>query len=158
MTMFNKLFGEKSSAAPEIRIGSHYGGGIIFFIDQTGKHGLIAAKSDMEGSSPGIAAMKGLSEGLFNWPDAVAACRKFDGGGFCDWILPSKEQLNHLFMHKRAVGGFVQDSANYWSCSESPEGGGWIKEGIWIKDFSRFGNQSAEPKDAYNRVRAIRAF
>ncbi|WP_076789209.1 DUF1566 domain-containing protein [Chlorobium sp. KB01] len=158
MSLFNKLFGEKSYPSPDIKIGAQYGGGIIFFIDQTGVHGLIAAKSDMEGSSPGIAAMKGLSEGLFNWPDAVEACRKSETGGFRDWILPDKEQLNQLFMHKRVVGGFVQDSATYWSSSESLDGGGWIKAGIWIKDFSRFGNQSAEPKDAYNRVRAIRAF
>ena len=158
MTLLSKVFGKKSSSEPLVKTGSHYGGGIVFYVDHTGKHGLIAAKSDMEGSSPGIAAMKGLSEGLFNWPDAIAACRKSETGGFRDWILPDKEQLNHLFMRKREVGGFVHDSANYWSSSENPDGGGWIKAGVWIKDFSSFGCLSAEPKDAYNRVRAIRVF
>lgn len=96
MPLLNKVFGKKSSSEPLIKIGSQYGGGIVFYVDHTGQHGLIAAKSDMEGSSPGIAAMKGLSEGLFNWPDAIAACRKSETGGFRDWILPDKEQLNHL--------------------------------------------------------------
>ncbi|NTW68663.1 MAG: DUF1566 domain-containing protein [Chlorobiaceae bacterium] len=158
MTLFNKLFGEKESPSPDIKIGGHYGGGIIFFIDRSGAHGWIAAKTDMAGSSTGIAAMKGLSEGLFNWQDAVDVCKKSETGGFRDWILPSKEQLNQLYLHKRVVGGFVHDSATYWSSSESLDGGGWIKAGVWIKDFSSFGCQNTEPKDAYNRVRAIRAF
>jgi hypothetical protein len=152
MSWFNKLAGQKSSPAPDIRIGSQSGGGMVFHIDRTGQHGLIAAIADMPGSSPGITALKGLSEGLFNWKDAVDYCKKLKTNGFSDWFLPSKEQLNQLYLHKSAVGGFVQDSGSYWSASESSDGG------AWIKDFSHFGCQNAENKESFNRVRAVRAF
>ncbi len=35
----------------EYKIGEYYGGGIIFYVDGTGQHGLIAAASDMPGRS-----------------------------------------------------------------------------------------------------------
>jgi hypothetical protein len=152
MALLNKVFGRKGSAAPDIKIGSQYGGGIIFYVDHTGQHGLIAAKSDMPGYSAAIAALKGLSEGLFNWEDAVRSCKKSESNGYSDWFLPDKEQINLLYFRKGVVGGFTHASAIYWSSSESAE------DCAWIKDFSSFGSQKAENKESYNRVRAIRAF
>ncbi|NTV05565.1 MAG: DUF1566 domain-containing protein [Chlorobiaceae bacterium] len=152
MTLLNKVFGRKESAAPDIKIGVQYGGGIIFYTDQTGQHGLIAAKSDMPGCSAAIAALQGLSEGLFNWEDAVKSCKKSESNGYSDWLLPNKEQLNLLYLRKGAVGGFTHASAIYWSSSKSTDGY------AWIKDFSSFGCQNSENKESYNRVRAIRVF
>jgi hypothetical protein len=40
--------GEKANTKkPKFHIGQEYGGGIIYYIDATGKHGLIAAKEDL---------------------------------------------------------------------------------------------------------------
>jgi hypothetical protein len=155
MSWFNKHAGHKSSPAPEIRIGAQYGGGIIFYVNRTGKHGLIAAKSDMPGYSSALAALKDISEGFFNWKDAVDSCEQLEINGHSDWFLPSKEQLNLIYLHKGAVGGFVHASSassNYWSSSESSDGS------AWIMDFSHFGSQTLDNKESYNRVRAVRVF
>jgi hypothetical protein len=152
MSLGKNIFSKNESSSPEIKIGSQYGGGIVFTLDRTGRHGLIAAKSDMAGCSSGLAPVKGLSEGFFNWDDALVWCKKSEIGGFSDWFLPNKEQLNQLYLHKRAVGGFVHAEVTYWSSSEGSEGS------AWAKDFSHFGAQTTQQKDSYNRVRAVRAF
>lgn len=152
MDLKSKIFGHKSSSVPDSRVGAQFGGGVVVFVDKSGKHGLVAAKSDMPGCSAGIAALTDLSEGLFNWEDAVVFCKKLETNGYRDWVLPSNEQLNLIFLHKRAVGGFVHTVGNYWSSSESNDGR------VWVKDFSHFGAQNRENKDAYHRVRAVRAF
>jgi len=45
-------------------IGQESGGGVVYYVDASGKHGIIVARSDMKGHSPGC------SEGLFTWSDA----------------------------------------------------------------------------------------
>ena len=45
-----------------------HGGGVVFYVDETGQHGLIAAKSDIPGHSTGLA------EGHYTWADAKTAC------------------------------------------------------------------------------------
>ena len=47
---------------------------------------------------------------------AAAVARAYRGGGFDDWFLPSKSELNKLYHAKSAVGGFSDDS--YWSSTE----------------------------------------
>ena len=40
-----------------------------------------------------------------------------------DWYLPSKHELNLLYLQKNVVGGFASDG--YWSSSEFNAGGAW---------------------------------
>ncbi len=81
MDLKNKIFGRQSSSAFDSNIGAQFGGGVVVFIDNTGKHGLISAKSDIPGCSAGIAALKELSEGLFNWEDAIVSCKTLETNG-----------------------------------------------------------------------------
>jgi hypothetical protein len=126
-------------------VGDKYGGGVVFSVDETGKHGLIAAKADIQGHSAGLA------EGHYTWADARAACENFESNGFRDWFLPNKEQLNQLFINRDAVGGFAVDYFGYWSVSEASV------EDAWGQSF-RTGFQDHVLKTAYDRVRAVRAF
>src|SRR4051794_20408017 len=85
-------------------IGQSYGGGIIFYIDSTGQHGLIASSSDL---SRGISwapvdftvGAKGTRIGTgakntciiieaLGKEDRYAAilCARYKGGGFTDWF------------------------------------------------------------------------
>lgn len=71
-------------------------------------------------------------------------------GVYSDWYLPSKDELNKLYLNKTAVGGFA--SGSYWSSSE---GGRHI---AWSQDFG-YGYQYGDGKsNDLIRVRAVRAF
>ena len=129
------------SSAATPKIGDSYNGGVVFYVDGSGQHGLIAAKTDMTGSS-------GKAEGFFNWYAAkIAACTFIDG--YCDWFLPNKEQLNQLYIHRSSVGGIL--NTYYWSSSESDS------NKAWGQDFSN-GEQLNGNKTNTSHVRSVRAF
>ena len=131
-----------SSAA---KIGDNYGGGIVFFVDKSGQHGLIAAKTDILGRSSGSA-----SDGRFIWPDAQAKCSDLVSNGYSDWILPNKEQLKQLYLQKSIVGGFT--GTGYWSSTVS------MADRAWVQLFSNGIQLSFNTIHYFVRVRAVRAF
>ncbi|MBP9649146.1 MAG: DUF1566 domain-containing protein, partial [Paludibacteraceae bacterium] len=158
-----------------LTIGQAYQGGIIFWLDATGQHGLIAATADQ---NTGIqwyngtyrytgTAGDGLYAGAMNTAMIVATqmadnqsgsfaakvCADYSvtvgGVTYGDWYLPSKYELNLLYLQKIAVGGFA--SAYYWSSTENNI------SNAWIQAFDS-GNQTNNLKLFTNRVRAVRAF
>ncbi len=129
------------SCAAALKIGDSYNGGVVFYVDGTGQHGLIAAKADMTGSS-------GKVEGFFNWYGGKVAANRFVDG-YCDWVLPNKEQLNQIYMHRSSLGGILE--TYYWSSSDSEAGK------AWAQDFSN-GQQIDGNKSNTGRVRPIRSF
>ena len=66
-----------------------------------------------------------------------------------DWYLPSKDELNELFLKKDTVGGFSTDF--YWSSSE------YDASRAWLQTFSN-GNLFSIVKSATYYVRPVRAF
>ncbi len=153
-----------------LAIGDSYGGGIIFWLDASGQHGLIAATIDQSASmrwyagsnTNTMALANGIGAGKSNTDIIIAnqgngdgatyaarVCHEYQGGNYGDWYLPSEYELNLLYSQKTAVGGFASD--DYWSSTE-------VNNGNAV--FVYFGNGflNAETKDAAYRVRAIRAF
>ena len=116
-------------------IGQHYGGGIIFWIDDSGEHGLIAAESDQGFNWWGDrrylltrATGTAVGTGFANtrriirtqgrrYTYAALLCTNYRGSGFADWFLPSKDELYLLYQQKDVVGDFIRGA--YWSSSES---------------------------------------
>jgi len=130
-----------ASGSTTLTIGQSYQGGIIFWLDATGQHGLIAATADQ---SSGIqwyngsytvtnAVRDGIGAGKFNTERIIAnqvagayaaqICANYQGGNYGDWYLPSKYELNLLYLQKAAVGGF--GSAYYWSSTEDGNANAW---------------------------------
>ena len=66
-----------------------------------------------------------------------------------DWYLPSKHELNLLYLQKNVVGGFA--NSVYWSSTENGNGDAWGQA------FSN-GYQASYGKDGTYYVRAVRAF
>jgi hypothetical protein len=129
--------------AVKVKIGEYYCGGIVFYLNNTGQHGLIAAKADMQGHSDS------KEEGCFTWADAKAACHNLVSNGYNDWFLPNKDQLNQLYLNESAVGDFVDKF--YWSSSERDASNAW-------RQFFGDGYQHDYSKSQGYRARAVRAF
>ena len=160
-------------------IGESYGGGIVFYVYDGGKHGLIAASSDQ---STGIrwygggsftntrARADGVGAGFKNTAIIIANQGAVDGNAFAatvcneysvtaggvtygDWYLPSRHELNLLYIQKVAgtVGGFATNNVLYWSSTE--ENASYAG----VQNFTD-GLQSIDGKLFTNYVRAIRAF
>jgi serine/threonine protein kinase len=117
-----------------LKIGQKYQGGIIFYLDDTGKHGKVCSERDI---------------GEFNWENAVNKCETLNLEGYADWYLPSKVELNSLFNQKIIIGDFA--TYYYWSSTK------YEKNLAWRQSF-RSGNQFADKIDIFYFVRAIRVF
>ena len=150
-----------------LAIGESYQGGIIAYIDSTGQHGLIVATADQ---SEGIQWYNGsymvtgatgtaIGTGLTNTNTIIAAqgsgsyaasiARDYNGGGYTDWYLPSKDELNLLYENKTAIGGFSDN--NYWSSTEGGNDNAWRQ--LFYSGYQVVSNKF-NPYD----VRAVRAF
>jgi hypothetical protein len=66
-----------------------------------------------------------------------------------DWFLPSKGELNRMYVNRVAIGGFSTDY--YWSSSED------TNDAAWAQTFGN-GNQLNAGKTSTNYVRPVRAF
>jgi len=149
-------------------IGERFGGGIVFFVDKTGKHGLIAAASDQSsGAKWGFfesqleANNKSVGGGKLNTEKIALAskdtqiagilCSELILNGYDDWYLPSMDELNLMYMNlKESKIGNLTDSL-YWSSSETDF------NNAWLQDFST-GVQKEHHVKKIAKVRAIRAF
>ncbi len=77
-----------------------------------------------------------------------------------DWFLPSKDELNKLFLNKELIGNFEGDG--YWSSTEEDREGAWRQS--FYNGYQNYGNKRSEGIEGaasgyYGRhVRAIRTF
>ena len=126
------IFGGKPYA-----LGDEYGGGIlacIYGYSSSGTPtGLVVSSVDIS-TSHSWSTVSSLSagtsiepgSGLLNCDNiisqsghtssAASACRQYDGGGYTDWVLPSK--ADWLDMIKWVSGSEIR-SGYYWTSSES---------------------------------------
>lgn len=156
---------------PKFKIGQEYGGGIIFYVDSSGEHGLIAAKTDQGQAEWGCSTTEipgaegeGIGNGEQNTRDIISGCPANDTAaalcfnleleGYDDWFLPSKDELNQLYLQKDLVGGFATDAtAPYWSSTEYEN-----HNAAWRQTFADYFEQTIYDKYNVYNVRAIRVF
>ncbi|MCL2097619.1 MAG: Ig-like domain-containing protein [Bacteroidales bacterium] len=149
------------------QVGQAYQGGIIAYVDETGRHGLIAAPEDQSdgilwwngsyietgATATAIGTGKSNTEKIIEKQGAGAyaaqLCDDLVIDDYDDWFLPSQDELNILYVNRIAIGGFME--AAYWSSSESDNYGAWYQ-------YFANGFQSNTRKDSEGRVRAVRAF
>lgn len=148
-------------------IGESLGGGIVFYIDGTGQHGLISATADQSsGANSGCymtyigGTLTAIGSGQNNTLIILGSCGEpgiaalicYDLvlNGYDDWFLPSKDELNEMYLQKNVIGGF--SNAYYLSSSEFDD----IFE-TWAQDFTD-GYQTWWNRLVPARVRAVRAF
>jgi hypothetical protein len=118
-----------------LKIGSKYQGGIIAHIDKSGYHGLIVTPNDE-------IKMKSYAE-------AFEYCRSLSSENYCDWYLPSFDELEILYSNKDNINGFVKSddfySNYYWSTSVFVLADGKIMEG-YVNVMNCEGERFGVPK------------
>jgi hypothetical protein len=158
---------------------SYQGGKVAYILvsgdpgyDPNTPHGLIAATSDQSDQlirikwDKGIYTITGatgtaIGTGLSNTNKIIVSqgepaisyaaglARAYKGGGYTDWYLPSKDELEKLSYTREIIGGFV--NYYYWSSSEVNLSKAWFQT-----FFS--GKQETSVKGEPAIVRAIRSF
>jgi hypothetical protein len=162
------------SATPTYTIGQAALGGKIAYILQPGdpgydaavQHGLVATAADISGKPWGcsftsIAGADGtaIGTGNQNTIDIMAGCATADiaarvcgdltEGGYSDWYLPSKDELNALYVNRVAIGNF--NASTYWSSTEAND-----NEAYSQVFFT--GQQQPDLKSTGIPIRPIRSF
>jgi hypothetical protein len=165
------------AASIYLRVGDVYQGGKVAYIlvsgdpgyDANTQHGLVATATDVSvgaewgcfSFSAGLNGADGIAIGTGNQNtiDIMAGCgtagiaARLCGdlvlGGYSDWYLPSKDELNKLYLNRVDIGGFT--SNHYWTSSEI--------DGFYA-NYQDFANGQFTFGDRRNTkyVRAIRAF
>ena len=159
---------EKASSDDEgLAAGQFYGGGIIFYVDGSGEHGLVVSESNQSNSLRWFngsyllvnAVENTVGKGQINTDSIIAvqgtgeyaasACANLSLNGYNDWFLPSRNELNLLFQQRNQIGGFTE--GYYWSSTEYDTTHAW-------NQYFPYGPQYYADKSDSACVRAIRAF
>jgi len=81
---------------------------------------------------------------------AGTEAQAYRGGGLTDWYLPSKDELNELYLNRTTIGGLI--CIDYWSSSEENANSAWFQ-------YFHFGVQEGKNKNTLTYcARPIRAF
>jgi hypothetical protein len=176
---WTNMIGGTATETISLSIGDSYQGGKVAYIlvsgdpgyDPNTPHGLIAATTDQIGGiqwyngsyinteATGTAIGTGFSntnkiiasQGGTPTSYAAGVARAYTGGGYTDWYLPSRDELNKLYLSRFVIGGYVTDA--YWSSSERNNINAWAQD-FFIPTYIA----SVDKVYIYFNVRAIRSF
>jgi len=156
--------------SPELYIGKYHQGGIIFCLDSTKQHGLIAhfeIISSGEYWSPSNCQVLGTSinsgSGQQNTDSIISqctdtmnlaiACSNFVFDGYTDWYLPSLGELD--LMNKNLNGsGVFSDFITYSFCL--PSSSSFDSNNYWSYTFGKY--PTIRPKTSWTQCLPIRSF
>ena len=182
----NTIGGDVNDPTPPLAIGDFYQGGVVFHLFEEGEtgyvagetHGLIAAVADQ---SSGIQWYNGgydnttgatgtaIGTGSANTTAIISAqggtetsyaaglARAYTGGGYNDWFLPSKDELNKMYLNRATINTTAASNSGsdfgswYWSSSALDT------FYAWGQNFND-GEQPSPTKNNTNGVRAVQAF
>ncbi len=120
----------KPQTEQQVKRGDKKDGGIVYWVDQSGKHGLIAYEKDL---------------GIVKWQEAMDACRNLGAG----WHLATKDELDKLYQARD-----LKIVASYFLFQSSTE---LDQYNVWLQSLSS-GEQSTGGKNHPASTCAVRAF
>ena len=151
-------------------IGQNAQGGKVFWVDDTGQHGLVMSLADVHsgivwtngysttkayrnGAYGGITNTEFINSSLGNGSNATTQVTLFNGGNFGDWYLPSQQEM--ILMRNSGVSGIA--SGLYWTSNEFLVGEGILADKAYNFDIAS-GNSIPVDKLSLLKVRAVRKF
>ena len=166
-------------------VGDFVHGGIVFYVDETGRHGLACTNLNQIRASwsPGINKTGAIGEGLYDGKNNTALIINSvgDGGGtpyaakicddlivtqgtktYNDWYLPSKGELNIMYQNREKIIETANANGGhyfvnwYWSSTENNDES-YFKL-AWIQIFTEGGGQSLNDKPIIRYSRPVRRF
>lgn len=158
-----------TSDPPPLQIGDTIAGGIIFYLDASGEHGLVAAPTDLGetlwgcegtligGTSTALGTGRANTERIVSQCPlpgiAARVCYDLKLNGYDDWYLPSRDELTllHRNLYLRNIGRLK--TVRYWSSSEHS------RQFVWQRLFNLNDIELYYDKDLVTQyTRAIRTF
>ena len=162
--------------APAAQIGEFRDGGVVFWVDASGQHGLVCDIQDLgmvewgcEGTLISGADGTNIVDGIQNTIDILAncstvgiaadLCANSTAQGYNDWFLPSKDALNELWLKRNDLyftlltNGGSGFNDYYWSSSEYDANDAWKQHFLSGVQFN-----SQKSNISITHVRAIRVF
>ena len=166
-----------------LSVGDYAQGGVVFWVDPSDStKGLVCAISDQSSAVswnggnptfPSNATNTAVGAGSSNTDQIISAfgldgndyaarlAYNFNGGGYNDWFLPSRDELLEIYANKSTVnsscisngGDSLSENDWYWSSSVSSTD----QSLVWEVDMSN-GNQQEGNRVGNNLVRAIRSY
>lgn len=158
---------------PDYHVGDLYAGGVIFYVEGNGEHGLVVSATDISTSAVygqnfvttgassswnGQANSDLLSVGA-SVGDAVELVSVLSLDGFDDWYLPSVDELSLIYANRYVISKVLSSVSgadlmvgHYWSSTEYDSQNAYYIS-FHIGDVSSNGGKSLS-----KYVRAIRAF
>ena len=167
-------------------VGEFYGGGIVFWIDETGEHGLVCAKSDQGSTIRWHAGTAGVTRATGDGPFsgelntsiiissqvsigddgndyAAQICNELQitegGKTYGDWYLPAKQELNLMYLNKTAINttAIVNGGVAFFDLYYCCSTE-HNDTHAWIQLFNSYGHQTTNGKQHSVNLRAVRAF
>ena len=167
------------------QVGDLAHGGIVFYVDETSQHGLVAALEDIGQFEWGCYGTRilgadgtAIGEGYQNTVDIVSqGCTTENGGftaaqaalnheseGYSDWYLPSLDELQEMLVafgqrggQEENIGGLILDG-NPYLASSSMFSLYCSNCYAWTAGMPDFNSSAGVSKSNLVRVRVIRAF
>ena len=157
------------SAGKYVIGGMGPGGGIVFYTTDNGVHGLEVCQNDLGSGvwndavvTPPSSTSPYIGTGMMNTLTMIAQgtvtgsarlCRNYNGGGFTDWFLPSKDELNLIYVNLTLNGiGGMGTLMPYWSSTQD------VVSYSWCQNFSSGVASTQSFALSNNITRAVRAF
>ena len=167
-------------------IGELYGGGIVYYVDADGEHGLIASLNDL-GGGPVAWGLYGVDvpncenylDGAANTASIITAggqageaaglCNNYASGGFTDWYLPSLIELRQMATALVTINPILKNDGNPLTNPIDVGGTSSTSGFYWssteanpnyakIHIFTSFDSSSQQKWQGNSRVRAVRSF
>ena len=166
--VIKEVYAQKSLMFIPLEIDSKYAGGIVFYIDKSGKHGLVVAPNDQSRAvqwdkarfmttgatgtkiGDGMANTKKIIDSQGDYTYAAKLCADLIIDGFQDWFLPSIDELELLSKRSISLKLFNFEGI-YWSSTED-----YNPDKVWCVFISNNSNPTFTERQLLEKNRVIK--